>query len=171
MEIYTLGHSTRTINQLLDILEKYNVKMVIDVRNHPKSSRNPQFNMETLKEKLLERGVEYQHIPELGGYKPEGYMEYMKTNQYRNGIAKMLNIINSLNHGNTLILCSEKQWYRCHRKYIANQLAQQGYKVTHIYDINQTEEHEAGLKSIEEKMRLVVWCDKKARRQQRRGKQ
>lgn len=160
MEIYTLGHSTRNFNEFLNILFKFNIKIVVDVRRFPTSSKFPWFNKENLEFKLSELGISYYHLPELGGYRREGYSEFAKTDEFKFLISRMLEIINDKC---SVILCSEKLWFRCHRRYIANYLAELGHKIVHIYDVDKIEEHKLKSKIIEEKMKLVIWCDKKAR--------
>lgn len=161
MKIYTLGHSTRSFDDFLNILFKFDVKIVIDVRRFPMSSKFPWFNRENLELKLKELGISYVHLPELGGYRHEGYGEFAKTDEFKSYISNMLNIIDDKC---SVILCSERLWFRCHRRYIANYLAELGYEVIHIYDVDKVEEHKLKSKDIDEKMKLVIWCDKKARK-------
>ncbi|MEM2136750.1 MAG: DUF488 domain-containing protein [Candidatus Methanomethylicia archaeon] len=161
MEIYTLGHSTRDFDEFLDILIKFNIEIVIDVRRFPTSGKFPWFSKDNLSSKLGEVGIIYHHFPELGGYRREGYGEFAKTDDFKSFVAKMLNLIDDKR---SVILCSERFWFRCHRRYIANYLAELGYRVIHIYDVGRVEEHKLRSKDIEEKMKLVVWCDKRARK-------
>jgi len=100
-QIWTIGHSMRKIDQFTSLLEENGIKLVVDVRSLPGSKRNPQFNKEALAQSLRERGIGYEHLPDLGGRrkpKPDsrntawrnasfrGYADYMETEQFRKGV-------------------------------------------------------------------------------------
>ncbi len=139
--IYTIGHSNRTISELLLILRNHGIKVLVDVRRFPKSTRNPQFNRENLESQLRKQGIEYYWLgEELGGYRKGGYQRYMKTEGYLKGIEKLLEIVESSN-GNIVLMCSEKLWFKCHRRFIADTLVDLGYKVIHIIDLDKVQEH------------------------------
>jgi uncharacterized protein (DUF488 family) len=161
MEIYTFGHSTRSLEEFIGILKKFGIEQVIDVRRFPSSKKFPWFNKESLEKELKKEKIEYVHFPELGGYRKEGYANFAKSKEFKNTIEKLLKTINGKK---STILCAELLWWRCHRRYIANHLVRLGYKVIHIFDEKRTQEHKLKTKEIEEKMKLVVWCDKKARK-------
>jgi uncharacterized protein (DUF488 family) len=161
VRIYTLGHSTRSFDEFTNILLKFGIEVVVDVRRFPTSSKFPWFNKENLESRLKELNIVYQHFPELGGYRREGYGEFAKTEEFKSSVSRMLNLIGDRC---AVILCSERLWFRCHRRYIANYLAELGYEVIHIYDAEKVEEHKLKSKEIQEKMKLVIWCDKKARK-------
>ncbi len=145
--IYTIGHSNRTINELLLILKSYNIKTVVDVRRFPKSTKNPQFNKEELEKQLKRHGIKYYWLgEELGGYRKGGYQEYMKTKDYLKGIQKLLELVESGN-GNVALMCSEKLWFKCHRKFIADTLVDLGYRVIHIIELDRVQEHRRSPKS------------------------
>jgi uncharacterized protein (DUF488 family) len=159
MKIFTLGHSTRKINEFLDILANYEIRLILDVRLWPTSRRFPWFGKEELKNMLESKCIEYIHFPELGGYRKEGYEAYSKSREFNDAINRMLD---SIGLKTASILCAEKLWSRCHRKYIAEYLAESGSEVVHILDLDEIHEHKGTSKEIEEKMNLVIWCDKKA---------
>ncbi len=132
--VYTIGHSNRPLNEFIDLLKRYNIRVVVDVRRFPKSARYPYYNREVLEETLENEGISYVWLGELlGGYRSGGYEEYMKTEGYREGIRKLVEIIERSNK-HVAIMCSERLWFRCHRRFIANTLVELGYDVIHIID-------------------------------------
>jgi uncharacterized protein (DUF488 family) len=107
MRIWTIGHSTRNIDEFISLLEKNGIKLLVDVRSLPGSKRYPQFNKEALAESLNTNGIHYEHFPELGGRrkaKPDsrnmawrnasfrGYADYMETEEFRKGIERLLDL-------------------------------------------------------------------------------
>ncbi len=105
MRIWTIGHSTRTIDEFISLLKENEIKLLVDVRAWPGSKRYPQFNKEALAESLSAHGIRYEHFPELGGKrksKPDsrntawrnasfrGYADYMETEQFQKGIERLL---------------------------------------------------------------------------------
>lgn len=140
--VYTVGHSNRSMGELLGLLEKYGVRVVVDVRRFPKSSRHPHFNKEVLAWTLRRRGVGYIWLGELlGGYRRGGYREYMKTREYSRGISELIRIVEAVNKGYVAIMCSEKLWFKCHRRFIADTLSLKGYEVVHIVEQDRAYRH------------------------------
>jgi uncharacterized protein (DUF488 family) len=152
--IWTIGHSTRKIDIFLSLLEENGIKLVADVRMFPGSKRYPQFGREALAKSLTERGLRYEHSPELGGRrkaKPDshntawrnesfrGYADYMETDDFRNGIARLVDLAQK--SGPTAIMCAEAVWWRCHRSLISDYLKARGVEVIHILDERKTEPH------------------------------
>jgi uncharacterized protein (DUF488 family) len=105
MRIWTIGHSTRAIDEFISLLEKNEIKLLVDVRAWPGSKRYPQFNKDALAESLNPHGIRYEHFPELGGKrksKPDsrntawrnasfrGYADYMETEQFQKGVERLL---------------------------------------------------------------------------------
>lgn len=139
--VFTIGHSNRNIDEFIEILLKYNIKTLVDVRRFPKSRRCPHFNKEVLGQILKSKGIKYIWMGEsLGGYRNGGYERYMKTRKYLEGINKLIEIINN-SHGFTAIMCSERLWFKCHRRFIANTLTEKGYEVIHIIDRDKIQIH------------------------------
>ena len=137
--IYTIGHSNRELTTLMKILSKYDVKVILDVRRFPTSRKYPWFNKENLEKRLGEMGIKYIWLGDsLGGYRKGGYNEYMKTEEYGIGIKKLINIASSKT---SAIMCSEKLWFRCHRRFISDTLVEKGFEVIHIIDENKTYRH------------------------------
>jgi uncharacterized protein (DUF488 family) len=161
MKIYTIGHSTRSLEEFLDILKNFQIEIVIDVRRFPSSKKFPWFGKEDLEKELKENGIEYLHFPELGGYRKEGYEAFSKTEEFSKALEKLIEIIDEKK---AVIMCAEILWWRCHRRYIANALVERGLKVIHIFDKEKIQEHKLKEKEIEEKMKVKIWCDKKARK-------
>ena len=161
MKIYTIGHSNRSYDNFIKILRNYNIDLVNDVRRIPTSTRFPHFTKENLEIELPKNKIDYIHLQELGGYKKEGYQTFSQTKEYLDAINKLIKIIENKT---STIFCSERQWWRCHRRYIAKTLVENGHKVFHIIDTNQNQEHKPEEKEIKEKMKTKIFCDKKAKR-------
>lgn len=139
--VYTVGHSTRSLGELLGILRRYGIGVVVDVRRWPRSRRVPWFSRSVLSEYLPSRGIGYVWLGELlGGYRRGGYEAYMATREYRAGIGALIALIEAA-RGPVAIMCAERSWARCHRRYIAATLAGMGYRVLHILDLGVVERH------------------------------
>lgn len=156
MRIYTIGHSTRAIEDFIDILKHYQIELVVDVRKFPSSRKFPYFNRENLEKELSAKQIEYLHYPELGGFRKGGYEAFTKTEEFSSAINKLLELVDDKI---SVVLCAERFFWRCHRKYIANQLSNIGHQVTHIFDKENTQEHKS--KEMEDKMKVKIFCDKK----------
>ena len=154
MRIWTIGHSTRGIDEFISLLNENQIKLLVDVRAFPGSKRYPQFNKEALAASLSAHGIRYEHFPELGGKrksKPDsrntawrnasfrGYADYMETEQFQRGIERLLDV--SRLDGATAIMCAEAVWWRCHRSLIADYLKARGFEVLHILGANKVEPH------------------------------
>jgi uncharacterized protein (DUF488 family) len=156
MEIYTIGHSTRSLDEFLEILKNFNIELVIDVRKFPSSKKFPWFNKENLEKALKKEKIKYIHFSELGGYRKEGYEAFSKSNEFRNAVEKLLKTINEKK---AVILCCEFKWWKCHRRYIADCLAKMEHKVIHIFTKEKIQEHKSS-KEIEKRMKAKIKCDK-----------
>ena len=154
MRIWTIGHSTRGIDEFISLLEENEIKLLVDVRTWPGSKRYPQFNKDTLAESLNAHGIRYEHFPELGGKrksKPDsrntawrnasfrGYADYMETEQFQKGIERLLDV--AAEAGPTAIMCAEAVWWRCHRSLIADYLKARGVEMLHVLGANKVEPH------------------------------
>jgi uncharacterized protein (DUF488 family) len=152
--IWTIGHSTRKIDDFIALLKENGIKLLADVRMYPGSKRYPQFGREALAKSLSEAGIRYEHFPELGGRrkaKPDskntawrnemfrGYADYMETEDFRKGIARLVDLAEE--SGPTAIMCAEAVWWRCHRSLISDHLKARGVEVLHILDHNKVDEH------------------------------
>lgn len=128
--IYTVGHSNRTLEEFISLLKEQKIKIVADVRRFPYSPRNPQFNRENLEQALKAAGMEYIWLGnELGGYRSGGYEEHLKSPEFQKGLEKLEFIAF---HKRTAIMCAEKLWFRCHRRFIADELVRRGWEVIHL---------------------------------------
>jgi uncharacterized protein (DUF488 family) len=168
--IWTIGHSTRTIDDFISLLDENGIKLVADVRSLPGSKRYPQFNRERLTKSLTKHGIRYEHFPELGGRRKtkkdshntawrnssfRGYADHMETEEFRAGIKRLLDLARNDGLGSpesfrgweavtpwrTAIMCAEAVWWRCHRALISDYLKAQGTEVMHILGANKTEPH------------------------------
>ena len=124
MRIWTIGHSTREIDEFISLLKENLSKLLVDVRAFPSSMRYSQFNKDALKESLNAHGIRYEHFPELGGKrksKPDssnaawrnasfrGYADYMETEQFQKGIGRLLDV--AAEAGPTAIMCAKLPYY------------------------------------------------------------
>lgn len=150
---FTIGHSTRSIDEVADLLRAAGADMVVDVRKMPRSRANPQFNSDALADALAERQIGYRHIAALGGLRGRSpgletspntlwrnksfrnYADYALTQPFRDGLAELI----ALGRERTCaVMCAEVLWWRCHRRIIADYLLADGAAVFHIlglYDI------------------------------------
>ncbi|RJS74492.1 DUF488 domain-containing protein [Candidatus Bathyarchaeota archaeon] len=156
MHLYTVGHSNRTLHELVSLLKEHQIQAVADVRSWPTSKRNPHFNRQPLREALENEGITYIWLgKELGGYRHKGlgsespnkgwsspgfrnYADHTLTLEFKEGIQKLLSVAE---HKRTAYMCAEKFYWRCHRRIISDYLTAQGHKVTHIVDKGETREH------------------------------
>jgi uncharacterized protein (DUF488 family) len=152
-KIWTIGHSTRTLEEFLAMLTSFDIHVLADVRNFPGSKRFPHFNKETLADALMTKQIEYVHFKALGGRrKPvpgsvntawrldafRGYADYMQTNEFQKALDDLKAI--AANRA-TAYMCSEAVWWSCHRSLISDQLKSEGWEVIHIMDRNKGTEH------------------------------
>ena len=151
--VWTIGHSTRSIEELIGALKSFQINILADVRSFPGSRRYPHFNKESLEVSLPDAGIDYLHFPELGGRRrarPDslnmtwrnesfrGYADYMETSDFRQGIARLLNAARSRP---TAVMCSEAVWWRCHRGLISDYLKAKGFEIVHISSAGRSELH------------------------------
>jgi uncharacterized protein (DUF488 family) len=154
VKIWTIGHSTRSLEDFLAALEAHGIKALADVRALPGSNRYPQFNREALARSLAERSVRYEHFPELGGRrkaKPDSkntawrntsfraYADYMETPEFQRGIARLIDLAKE--SGPAAIMCAEAVWWRCHRSLVSDFLKARSVEVIHIFDEKKAEPH------------------------------
>ena len=154
MQLWTIGHSNRTLEQFLELLAGQRIELLADVRRFPGSRRLPHFNQENLCQSLAKANIEYLHFPELGGRRRpvladspntawrnasfRGYADFMMTEEFRAGIERLLK---HAREKRTAIMCAEALWWQCHRSLISDYLKAAGYEVIHILSSNKTEEH------------------------------
>src|SRR3989304_2731033 len=110
-QIFTIGHSTRSFDELVKILKYYNIGVLADIRHFPRSRRNPQFNKEALEIKLPESGIQYIWIESLGGFRKGGYENYLKTNDFNEGLRSLIKIAKQ---GLGAVMCADPRGFsRC----------------------------------------------------------
>jgi len=144
---FTIGHSTRTVDELAELLRASRVEVLIDVRSMPRSRTNPQFNADVLPDALTPWQIAYEHIAELGGLRgkqravdpsPNGlwrvksfrnYADYAMGERFAAGLAQLRH---RGRQRRCAIMCAEAVWWRCHRRIIADYLLAQGEEVFHI---------------------------------------
>ena len=154
LTVLTVGHSIRTLEEFVQLLESYGVTLLVDVRTVPRSRHNPQFNKETLPTSLKHYGIRYIHLPEIGGLrrpKPNsenlawknisfrGYADYMQTKEFTDNLLKII----ALARENRLaLMCAEALPWRCHRSLISDALVVRHVKVEHIISATSIINHE-----------------------------
>jgi uncharacterized protein (DUF488 family) len=153
LRIWTIGHSTRSIEEFIQLLKASDIRALADVRQFPGSRRFPHFNREQLSASLAESGIDYAHFLELGGRRRaqadspntawrneafRGYADYMSTAGFRAGIERLLPFAGEKP---TAIMCAEALWWQCHRGLIADHLKAAGHEVIHILGKDKTESH------------------------------
>lgn len=144
--IWTIGHSTRTLNEFLELLKGCDIEAIADVRSFPGSRKYPHFGQDTLSAALREQGIQYEWFKALGGRRrprPDsenmawrnesfrGYADYMQTEPFQHALHE-LEVLAAAHR--TALMCAEAVWWRCHRSMIADVLCVKGVKVVHILD-------------------------------------
>ena len=152
-ELWTIGHSTRPIEEFVGLLQSHGIQVLVDVRTIPFSRRNPQFHRETLAQSLREAGLQYRHMPELGGRRKtragslnagwrnegfRGYADYMQTQKFWDGLEELVNIGQQ---SPAAVVCAEAVPWRCHRTLIADALVIRGWTVHHIISASSLKTH------------------------------
>ena len=151
--VFTIGHSTRSVEEFIALLLAHHIELVVDVRTVPRSRRNPQFNRETLPHSLQAVGVAYEHAGALGGFRrPDresanagwrnasfrGYADYMQTAGFATAIETLME---RAEHRRLVVMCAEAVPWRCHRSLIADALVARGISVEEIISTNRTQPH------------------------------
>lgn len=151
--IYTIGHSTRSMEEFLEMLKSFEIEVLADIRSFPGSKKFPQFNKENLELVLPKSGIEYLHLKNLGGRRKvqkdsknnrwrnasfRAYADYMETGEFQKAIAQLENLAKEKT---TAYMCSEAVWWRCHRSLVSDILKAGGWEVLHIMSIGKTDEH------------------------------
>ncbi len=136
--IYSIGHSTRTREDLIRILKHYAIGTLADLRHFPMSRHNPQFNRTELERELPAFGIRYLWLEKLGGFRQGGYLSYMNTAEFAAGIEALEEIAHA---SLTAYMCAELLWFKCHRRHVSDALAARGWEVIHIFDERRTAPH------------------------------
>lgn len=154
--VWTVGHSTRSAEEFVALLQAYELQAVADVRRHPGSRRLPQFGQEALSQNLAQVGISYQWFSTLGGRRrarPDSintgwrndsfraYADHLESDEFAAGLNELLHLCE---RSRTTLMCAEAVWWRCHRRLIADVLCTRGIEVIHIFDINHSAVHSIG---------------------------
>jgi uncharacterized protein (DUF488 family) len=153
IEILTIGHSTRPLDQFIDILKAHGVLLVADVRTIPRSRHNPQFNSDALANSLKTSGIDYVHMPGLGGLRHarkdsvnqgwenasfRGFADYMQTGAFEESLREL---VEAAKERRTVIMCAEALPWRCHRSLIGDALFTRGIAVMDIMSRTSVKPH------------------------------
>jgi uncharacterized protein (DUF488 family) len=152
-QVLTIGHSTRSLEEFIELLQAHGATCVADVRTVPRSRHNPQFNVDTLPAALKAAGIDYIHLPGLGGLRHSradsinggwrnasfrGYADYMQTSEFENSLDELI----ALAQRQTLaLMCAEAVPWRCHRSLIADALLAHGIVTEHIMSLTHRQQH------------------------------
>lgn len=157
LTVWTVGHSTRTIEEFIAVLDAFEIELLIDVRQFPGSRRLPQFNSANLERELLSHQHDYKWLPSLGGRRPpvpdsvntgwrhpafRGYADHIESEEFAGGLFELLMLAEGMR---SAIMCAELLWWRCHRRLISDVLTSIGVKVVHIRDAEKSEVHSLSL--------------------------
>ena len=143
--LYTIGHSTRSLEELISALRAHEIQTLVDIRAFPMSRRLPQFNRDSLEQSLPAAGIRYQSMTALGGYRKKileesphialrnqsfrNYADYMLTPGFEQAISELLTLANN---SRTAYMCAERPYFRCHRMLVSDWLTAHGHEVLHI---------------------------------------
>jgi uncharacterized protein (DUF488 family) len=143
--LYTIGHSTRPLDEFISVLDAHEIGTVVDIRAFPASRRLPHFNRESLEKTLPETGVSYIWRKALGGYRKKiredspnmalrnasfrNYADYMLTPEFEQAAAELVRLAEN---SKTASMCAERMWFQCHRMLVSDWLAAHGHEVLHI---------------------------------------
>ncbi len=142
--IFTIGHSTRLVDEFIALLKTHGIERLVDIRTVPRSRHNPQFNADALPATLAVAGIEYEHSPGLGGLRHarkdslntgwrnpsfRGYADYMQTPEFEGALGRLIEESKSRR---LAVMCAEAVPWRCHRSLVADALSARGIEVLHI---------------------------------------
>lgn len=151
--IWTVGHSTRTIEAFIDLLESYEIARVVDIRTVPRSRHNPQYNQDVFPSSLKGAGIQYEYLPKLGGLRHStgnsintgwrnssfrNFADYMSTDSFQEGLEQLIELSKDMN---TTIMCAEAVPWRCHRSLVSDALVVRKVIVEHIISTKSAYKH------------------------------
>jgi uncharacterized protein (DUF488 family) len=152
--LYTVGHSTRSLDDLIEALKAHQIQTLVDIRAFPMSRRLPQFNRESLEKSLPTAGIRYVWMKALGGYRKKGcedspniglrnasfrnYADYMLTSEFKEAMAQLVALAEG---SRTAYMCAERVYFRCHRMLVSDWLVAHGHEVMHIDGTGPVETH------------------------------
>ena len=154
LTVWTVGHSTRPVRDLLNVLAAYDIELVADVRRFPGSRHLPQYQQPALESALAVAGISYVWLPGLGGRRRpvsdsrntawrhpafRGYADYAMDEEFATSLGELVMLAQGLR---TVVMCAEILWWRCHRRIISDVLASLGSTVIHILDARTASAHQ-----------------------------
>lgn len=155
--IYTIGHSTRTLEEFVALLQQHGVARLADIRRYPGSRRHPHFSREALEASLPQHGIAYEHFESLGGRRRpsksspngaweseqfRGYADHMGTDEFRAAVDRLLDIDGRGRPSpHTAVMCAEAVPWRCHRNLLSDDLVRRGVEVLHIVGTDAVQSH------------------------------
>ena len=153
--LYTIGHSTRPLDDFATVLQTHSVQTLVDIRSFPMSRRLPHFNLEALENTLPEAGIRYRWMKELGGRRKKirddspnialrndsfrNYADYMLTEDFQRGVD---NLVQLVEQSRTAYMCAERVYFNCHRMLVSDWLVAHGHEVFHIDGTGPVRKHE-----------------------------
>ncbi|HWV38038.1 MAG TPA: DUF488 domain-containing protein [Vulgatibacter sp.] len=153
LRLYTIGHSTRSLPELVEALHSFGIEILADIRTIPRSRRNPQFNEDSIATPLEEAGIRYVHLAGLGGLRRaradspndawhnasfRGFADYMQTDDFEEGLAELRELARE---GKVAIMCAESVPWRCHRSLVADAVTARGGQVEHLMSAGHSNPH------------------------------
>ncbi len=158
VQLYTVGHSTRSLDELVELLRAFGISLLVDIRTVPRSRRNPQFNIDALPSALRALDLDYVHLPRLGGLRRvrrdsvntawrnasfQGYADHMQTEEFEEGLAELLGhlVDPARRPGPGALMCAEAVPWRCHRSLVADALTVRGAEVQHVMSTKRAQPH------------------------------
>lgn len=151
--IFTVGHSTRPIDEFIVLLHLHSITQLVDIRSIPGSHHNPQYGQQELKDSLEQEGITYEYLKKLGGLRPSvktsindgwrnksfrNYADYMQTDDFKDGIAELLDLAKDKT---TVIMCAEAVPWRCHRSLVSDALLVRDIPTCEIIGKGNVREH------------------------------
>lgn len=152
--LFTIGHSTRSLDELIEALHAHSIQTLVDIRSFPMSRRLPHFNRESLEKSLPEAGIQYVWMKELGGRRKKShedspnvglrndsfrnYADYMLTPEFERAAADLINLAEQ---SRTAYMCAERVYFRCHRMLVSDWLVAHGHEVLHMDDKKPAKPH------------------------------
>ncbi len=151
--IYTIGHSTHPLEEFIEMLKSFDIKVLADIRKLPGSRKYPQFDRQNLEISMPENDIEYRYFEGLGGRRKQNkdskntkwrnasfraYADYMETEEFRNAVEDLKEIAREKP---VAYMCSEAVWWRCHRSMVSDFLKAEGWNVQHIMAAGKSQAH------------------------------
>lgn len=161
-KIFTIGHSTRTLDEFIALLREFKIEVLVDIRRFPGSRRLPHFNRESLEKSIPAAGIEYIWLEDLGGRRSgpdlaksqnpglrhpafRNYADYMQTEQFQKTVERLIQIATEKT---TAIMCAEKLFWKCHRRLLSDYLIAHGAAVEHIMESGRLQPHKLSYDAV-----------------------